>query len=127
MSVVLIIMLVLIILLAVLLTLIVLAQNPKGGGLSSTFGGGGSSQMMGVKRTNDLLEKLTWGFAIGIMVLTVSSGFIVNNNDTTSDAPSSVNVERAAGTLPALPQGPDEEAAPLQDIDDADTSNPFGG
>jgi preprotein translocase subunit SecG len=44
---------------AILLVLVVLAQNSKGGGLSSQFGGSGSSQLMGVKRTTDLLEKIT--------------------------------------------------------------------
>ena len=51
-----------IIFLSLLLILVVLAQNPKGGGLSSQFGGAGVSQVMGVKKTGDLLEKLTWWF-----------------------------------------------------------------
>jgi preprotein translocase subunit SecG len=68
----------LIIIVAVLLTLIILAQNPKGGGLSSQFGGSGSSnQMMGVKRTTDLLEKITWGFGISLVVLSLSSSFLI--------------------------------------------------
>ena len=54
----------LIVLACVLLVLVVLAQNSKGGGLSSQFGGAGTSQLMGVKRTGDLLEKLTWSFAV---------------------------------------------------------------
>jgi preprotein translocase subunit SecG len=45
-----------IIFLSLLLILVVLAQNPKGGGLSSQFGGAGVSQVMGVKKTVDLLE-----------------------------------------------------------------------
>ena len=85
----------LIIIVAVLLVLIILAQNPKGGGLSSQFGGSGSSnQMMGVKRTTDLLEKITWGFGIALVVLTLSSNFLI---DTTADSSSIVspNIERA--------------------------------
>lgn len=66
----------LIVIAAVLLVLVVLAQNPKGGGLSSQFGGSGSSQMMGVRKTSDILEKLTWGFAIAIIVLSISTNFI---------------------------------------------------
>ena len=64
---------------AVLLVLVVLAQNPKGGGLSSQFGGEGSSQIMGVKRTNDLLEKATWGLAIAILVFCMTSFVFINN------------------------------------------------
>ena len=55
-----------ILILAVVLILVVLVQNPKGG-LSSQFTGGGS-QVMGVQNTNKLLEKITWGLAIGIIV-----------------------------------------------------------
>lgn len=61
---------------AVLLVLVVLAQNSKGGGLSSQFGGSGASNLIGVKKTGDLLERLTWGFAIAIMVFTLATNFI---------------------------------------------------
>lgn len=71
----------LIIIAALLLVLVVLAQNPKGGGLSSQFGGGGSTtQLMGVKRTGDLLEKLTWGLSITIMVLSLAGHIFMNQN-----------------------------------------------
>jgi preprotein translocase subunit SecG len=49
---------------SVLLVLVVLAQNSKGGGLSSQFGGSGASNIIGVKKTGDVLERLTWGFAV---------------------------------------------------------------
>ena len=64
---------ILILLVCFLLALVVLAQNPKGGGLSSQFGAGGAASLMGVKRTGDLLEKLTWGFAIGLVVLSLGT------------------------------------------------------
>jgi len=86
---------ILIIIIAVLLVLIILAQNPKGGGLSSQFGGSGSSsQMMGVKRTTDLLEKITWGFGIALVVLTLSSSFLIGTTTDTSGLVSP-NIERA--------------------------------
>jgi preprotein translocase subunit SecG len=66
----------LIILLSVLLVLVVLAQNSKGGGLSNQFGGSSASNIIGVKKTGDLLEKLTWGFIICIMALTLSTNFM---------------------------------------------------
>ena len=62
---------VLIVIAAFLLGLVVLMQNSKGGGLSSTFAS--SSQFMGVRKTADFLEKLTWGLAIGIVVLCFAS------------------------------------------------------
>ncbi|HEX5171181.1 MAG TPA: preprotein translocase subunit SecG [Cyclobacteriaceae bacterium] len=65
-----------IIFLGFLVVLVVLAQNSKGGGLSNQFGGSGASSIMGVKKTGDLLEKLTWGFIVAIMVLTLSAHLI---------------------------------------------------
>jgi preprotein translocase subunit SecG len=67
----------LIIFFAVLLVLVILAQNSKGGGLTSQFGGSAASNLIGVKKTGDLLEKLTWGFIIAIIVLSLSTNFIV--------------------------------------------------
>jgi preprotein translocase subunit SecG len=66
----------LIILFSVLLVLVILAQNSKGGGLTSQFGGSSASNIIGVKKTGDLLEKLTWGFIIAIMALCLTTNFI---------------------------------------------------
>jgi len=57
---------ILIMLASVLLSFLVLIQEPKGGGLASGFSGG--TNLMGVKRTGDILEKGTWGLVIAIMV-----------------------------------------------------------
>ncbi|MCR5889922.1 preprotein translocase subunit SecG [Hymenobacter sp. J193] len=100
----------LIILVCLLLALVVLAQNPKGGGLSSQFGAGGTAQLMGVKRTGDLLERLTWGFAIGLIVLALGTHMI---NGQSSAAPvRSVNQQRALETR--VPAAPAPSAAPAQ-------------
>jgi len=93
----------LILIVAVLLILVVLAQNPKGGGLSSQFGGSGTTQLMGVKKTGDLLEKLTWGFAVMLLLLSVSTNFI--QPDVNQDVLSSPNIDNAATSQPVIPQG----------------------
>ena len=49
------------------LVLFVLVQNPKGGGLNSEFGS--AVQLGGAKRATDILEKGTWGLAIGIALI----------------------------------------------------------
>ena len=53
------------VLIAILLILAVVIQNSKGGGLSSTFGGavGGASQLFGARRSNEMIEKITWYLA----------------------------------------------------------------
>ena len=50
---------ILILLACVILGFFILIQNPKGGGLSGTFGSM-SSQVMGVKQSDDVMEKGTW-------------------------------------------------------------------
>lgn len=90
----------LIIFFAVLLVLVILAQNAKGGGLTSQFGGSSASNIIGVKKTGDLLEKLTWGFIIVIMALSLSTSFIRPNNQ----APTNEILERAGEQAPAVPQ-----------------------
>jgi preprotein translocase subunit SecG len=55
-----------IILVCVVLILIVLVQNSKGGGLASNFSS--SNQILGVAKTKDILEQITWG-AAGVLLL----------------------------------------------------------
>lgn len=78
---------VLIILASIVLGFVVLIQNSKGGGLASNFAS--SNQVMGVRKTADVLEKTTWGLAAGIMLLCFVCAFMakseynsVHGNDT---------------------------------------------
>lgn len=86
-----------IVIICLLLVLIVLAQNSKGGGLSSQFGGAGTSQMIGVKRTSDLLEKLTWGLAIALLALSLVTSITLTNRQ--PEGPVSPNIQRAQETI----------------------------
>ncbi len=69
---------VLIFIVCLLMIVVVLAQNSKGGGLTSTFSGG--NQVMGVKRTTDFMEKATWTLAVALLVLSLSTVFVINDN-----------------------------------------------
>ncbi len=76
---------------AVLLICVVLVQKSKGGGLSSSFAG--SNQIMGVRRTNSFIEKLTWSLAGIICVLAILSTFCM---------PKAINAgSRVKATVPA--------------------------
>lgn len=94
----------LIILCCVLLVLVILAQNSKGGGLTSQFGGSAASNIIGVKKTGDLLEKLTWSFVIAIMILVLSTNFVkpTTRGGTGNDIIDRAGEEAPASTQPAL-------------------------
>lgn len=65
----------LIVLAAVLMCFVVLIQNSKGGGLSSSFAA--SNQIMGVRKTTDFIEKLTWGLAIFMVVVSIATAYVI--------------------------------------------------
>lgn len=106
-----------IIFISLLLILVVLAQNPKGGGLSSQFGGSGATQLMGVKKTGDLLEQLTWGFAIAIVVLTLGTNFFLQDQSQSDLV--SPNIESAQGQI-SVP-------STVQQSADPNAQSPFAG
>ena len=58
--------------------------------------------MFGVQKTGDLVEQLTWGFSVAILILVLVTNFTLSSGNT--DAIQSINVEKAAGkTIPTAP------------------------
>ena len=101
---------VLTVLVSILLIAVVLVQKSKGGGLASNFAG--SNQIMGVRRTNDFIEKATWTLAAIIGFLAVSSAFVmprdlIQSGSRVKSAPRQVEAtdfnSPAASEAPALP------------------------
>ncbi|WP_422358493.1 preprotein translocase subunit SecG [Reichenbachiella sp.] len=109
---------VLIVFVAVALVLVVLAQNSKGGGLTSQFGGSGTSQLMGVKKTGDLLEKLTWGLAIALISLTLSTKFLITQSRAGEEF-ASPNIESAQEKTIAPNLDLNVEEGDTEGLDDA--------
>jgi preprotein translocase subunit SecG len=89
---------------AFMLVLVILAQNSKGGGLTSQFGGSGASNIMGVKKTGDLLERLTWGFVISIMIIALGTNMVSPTGSAQSD--DVLDRVRPQQTAPAIEQTP---------------------
>jgi preprotein translocase subunit SecG len=100
---------ILIILSAVLLVLAVLAQNSKGNGLST--GLGGASQLMGTKRTTDVVEKLTWGFAVALLAFCLCINLFVEKPEANAATSGSANIERAKKAAKAQAPGADSTSA----------------
>ncbi|NCC08953.1 MAG: preprotein translocase subunit SecG [Bacteroidia bacterium] len=65
---------------ALFMCFIVLIQNSKGGGLSSEFSS--SNAIMGVRKTTDTLEKLTWGLAVFMVVMSIATAYVVPTGST---------------------------------------------
>ena len=65
---------VLIVLAALMMIGIVLIQESKGGGLSSNFSS--SNQIMGVRKTTDIVEKTTWGLAIAMVFFSIICAYV---------------------------------------------------
>ena len=79
----------LIVLAALLMCFVVLIQNSKGGGLASSFAS--SNQIMGVRKTTDFIEKLTWGLAGFMVVISIACAYVLP----TASTDSSVIMEQA--------------------------------
>lgn len=102
---------VLLIIASIMLALLVLVQNSKGGGLTS--GLSASNQVMGVRKTTDFLEKLTWGFAITLLVLAMA-GNLVLPKSSTGGSESLIEDQIQNTAAPATPQIPAPGSATQQ-------------
>lgn len=110
---------IIIILASIILGVIVLIQNPKGGGLNSSLGGF-SNQLMGVKQTNDILEKGTWLFAIIIGVLCITSTLFIPKSGGTNSNDNLIN--QAPAGNPIAPQ--QNNTAPMPSTQQAPANVP---
>ena len=102
---------------AVLLIGVVLIQKSKGGGLGSSFAG--SNQILGVRRTNDVVEKATWYLAGAVCVLSILSVFCAPSLTHSSQiksrieapaAPAATDFSEAPAAAPAATEAPAQKA-----------------
>jgi preprotein translocase subunit SecG len=98
---------ILIVIVCLLLIIVVLIQNSKGGGISSSFGA--SNQMMGVKKTAETVEKITWGLAVALLFLSIIS---TSFNKPQGAVKSTESVTRQKATEAAPIEAPVNNAVP---------------
>lgn len=72
------------VIISIVLAFFVLIQNPEGGGLSGSIGGF-SNQIMGVKKTNNVLERGTWVCAAILSVMCLFSVIIFSGKSATTN------------------------------------------
>lgn len=97
---------ILIILASILMVFIVLIQESKGGGLASNFSS--TNSIMGVRKTTDLVEKLTWGLAAAMVILSVACAYVAPQAMGEGSVMEGATQEQTA--LPAMP-GANSDAA----------------
>lgn len=111
---------VLIILVCLFLILVVLVQNPKGNGLAAGFTNIGN-QVMGARKSGDVMEKATWYSVVTLLVLSLASGFFIPkaNMATAKEKQKSIIEDRInSNNLPTMPNtlpSTGNDAAPAQE------------
>ena len=102
---------ILVVIASIFMCLIVLIQESKGGGLASGFASG--NQVMGVRKTTDVIEKLTWGLAVAMVVLSVASVYFIPSATSGASVMENIAIEQqttAPTNLPGIPAAEVQEA-----------------
>ena len=101
---------VLIVLVAIMMIFIVLIQESKGGGLASNFSS--TNSIMGVRKTTDIVEKLTWGLAAALVVISVACAYVAPQATGENSVMEGATQEQTA--LPSMPGASKDAAAGAQ-------------
>ena len=101
---------VLIVLVSLLMIFIVLIQESKGGGLASNFSS--TNSIMGVRKTTDVVEKLTWGLAVAMVIISVACAYVAPQAAGESSVMEGAPQEQTA--LPAMPGATGDQASGAQ-------------
>ena len=92
------------------MVLIVLIQESKGGGLASNFSS--TNSIMGVRKTTDIVEKITWGLAALMVVISVACAYVAPQATGENSVMEGATQEQTA--LPAMPGASKDAAAGAQ-------------
>lgn len=107
----------LVVIASILMCLIVLIQESKGGGLASGFASG--NQMMGVRKTTDVIEKITWGLALAMVIFSVASVYSLSDSTAPESVVSSAAMQQPASTSATNIPGMDAATQPAAEQTEA--------
>lgn len=102
---------ILVVIASIFMCLVVLIQESKGGGLASGFASG--NQLMGVRKTTDVIEKLTWALAIAMVIFSIASVYTIPAAGSDASVMESAAVQQqttAPTNLPGIPATDAQEA-----------------
>ena len=100
---------------SILLILVVFVQSSKKEALSSSWSSIGASQLLGIQKSGDLLEQITWGLMISLFTLSLTTAVFLQK---VHEIPISPNLARIQ-EQDLLPK-----PAPEDDADIAEASVP---
>jgi preprotein translocase subunit SecG len=117
---------IIIILACVFLTLVVLIQNPKGGGIASNFTA--PNQIMGARRSTDVVEKTTWILAIVLISFSLLSNFFrpIGQSEESGVKDSRIKGQIEEAQVPNAAPTPAPAPAPDQNQQTTDPNAPAG-
>ncbi len=101
--------LILLVIVCIALVGIVLIQNPKGGGLVSEFST--ANQIIGVQKSTDGVEKVTWGLASTLFVLCLISTLMGTSQQKEGTPEKESLIKDKVIELPSTPQAPMNQPA----------------
>jgi preprotein translocase subunit SecG len=95
---------ILILLVCLFLAAAVLVQNSKGGGLAANFSA--PNQIMGVRKTTETIEKITWGLAIALAVLSLIATISIPRHTVETEISTEVDVNATKSVAPVTAEAP---------------------
>jgi preprotein translocase subunit SecG len=100
--------LILTIITALLLIVVAALQNSKKEGGGNSLGSMGAHQIIGVKKTGDLLEQVTWGLLITLFVLSITTFTLIKKSNRLPQSPNLERIEQQNLLMePSQEQNPD--------------------
>lgn len=95
---------ILILIVCALLAVVVLVQNSKGGGLAANFSA--PNQIMGVRKTTETIEKITWWLFGILVVLCIAATMLIPRPDNDATTTNVTSVAKGTNATPAPATAP---------------------
>jgi preprotein translocase subunit SecG len=114
----------LVIITAILLILVAALQSSKKEGVGNSLGSMGAHQIIGVKKTSDLLEQVTWGLLTTLFILSLGTSLWLKKRNSGSTL--SPNLERIQQEYSLFEPSQDQEdtaSTQIQSDPNADTAS----
>ena len=112
----------LVIITAILLILVTALQSSKKEGVGNSLGSMGAHQIIGVKKTSDLLEQVTWGLLTTLFVLSLGTSLWLKKRN--SGFTLSPNIEKIQQEYSLIePSQDQQEAASTQVQQETNTTS----